>query len=98
MLNTKAHPSAETIYNDLKGENPDLSFATVYRNLKLLEELGKIRRVYVGDNVLPTKIAIDYLSQTLLLQSSMLQLASIFGYTVFFLLWTVVIRQKKLLE
>ena len=39
------------IYNDLKGENPDLSFATVYRNLKLLEELGKIKRVYVGDNV-----------------------------------------------
>ena len=51
MLNTKAHPSAETIYNDLKLENPDLSFATVYRNLKLLEELGKVKRVYVGDNV-----------------------------------------------
>ena len=51
MLNTKAHPSAETIYNDLKVEHPDLSFATVYRNLKLLEELGKVKRVYVGDNV-----------------------------------------------
>lgn len=51
MLKTKTHPSAETIYNDLKVENPDLSFATVYRNLKLLEELGKIKRVYVGDNV-----------------------------------------------
>ena len=51
MLNTKEHPSAETIYNDLKVENPDLSFATVYRNLKLLEELGKVKRVNVGDNV-----------------------------------------------
>ena len=51
MLNTKTHPSAETIYNDLKVEHPDLSFATVYRNLKLLEELGKVKRVYVGDNV-----------------------------------------------
>ena len=38
-------------YNDLKTDNPDLSFATVYRNLKLLEELGKVKRVYVGDNV-----------------------------------------------
>ena len=51
LLKTKTHPSAETIYTDLKGDNPDLSFATVYRNLKLLEELGKVRRVYVGDNV-----------------------------------------------
>ncbi len=49
-------------------------------------------------NVLPTKIAIDYLSQTLLSQSSMLQLASILAYMGFFLLWTVVIRQKKLSE
>lgn len=46
-------------------------------------------------NVLPTKIAIDYLSQTLLSQSNILPLASILGYMGFFLLWTVVIRQKK---
>ena len=46
-------------------------------------------------NVLPTKIAIDYLSQTLLSQSNILLLASILGYMGFFLLWTVVIRQKK---
>jgi len=39
------HPSAEMVYNDLRPEIPGLSLGTVYRNLKLLEELGKIRRV-----------------------------------------------------
>ena len=39
------HPSAEMVYNDLRLAIPGLSLGTVYRNLKLLEELGKIRRV-----------------------------------------------------
>ena len=39
------HPSAEMIYNALRCEIPGLSLGTVYRNLKLLEELGKVRRV-----------------------------------------------------
>ena len=45
LCGTKAHPSAEMIYFDLRETNPNLSLGTVYRNLKLLEELGKIRRV-----------------------------------------------------
>ena len=45
LLATKAHPSAEMIYNDLREEIPGLSLGTVYRNLKLLEDLGKVRRV-----------------------------------------------------
>ena len=45
LLTSKEHPSAETVYNDLKTEMPELSLGTVYRNLKLLEELGKVRRV-----------------------------------------------------
>lgn len=39
------HPSAEMIYKDLREELPELSLGTVYRNLKLLEELGRVRRV-----------------------------------------------------
>ena len=39
------HPSAETLYHDLRESVPGLSLATVYRNLKLLQEMGKIRRV-----------------------------------------------------
>lgn len=42
---TKEHPSAEMVYSSLKDEIPGLSLGTVYRNLKLLEELGKVRRV-----------------------------------------------------
>ena len=45
LCGTKEHPSVEMIYNDLKGDNPNLSLGTVYRNLKQLEELGRIIRV-----------------------------------------------------
>ena len=37
------HPSAEKIYQDLRNEMPNLSLGTVYRNLKVLVELGKIK-------------------------------------------------------
>lgn len=45
LTQTEEHPTAEMIYTGLRGEMPELSLGTVYRNLKLLEELGKIRRV-----------------------------------------------------
>ena len=45
LCQSREHPSAETIYSDLRPEIPGLSLGTVYRNLKLLEELGKVRRV-----------------------------------------------------
>jgi len=45
LLDAPHHPSAEMIYTDLKAENPELSLGTVYRNLRLLEEQGKVRRV-----------------------------------------------------
>ena len=43
LQSTKAHPSAETIYADLKPEIPDLSLGTVYRNLSLFKEQGLIQ-------------------------------------------------------
>lgn len=45
LRSTREHPSAETIYMALKAKMPSLSLGTVYRNLKLLEENGRIRRV-----------------------------------------------------
>jgi len=39
------HPTAEWIYESLKPDFPDLSLATVYRNLGQLEEHGFIRTV-----------------------------------------------------
>ena len=45
LLSTEEHPTAEMIYDALKADMPALSLGTVYRNLKVLEELGKISRV-----------------------------------------------------
>ena len=45
LVGSEEHPTAEQIYQDLRQTIPDLSLGTVYRNLKLLEELGKIKRV-----------------------------------------------------
>ena len=51
MISTKEHPSAEMIYDELKKIEPTLSLGTVYRNLKLLEELGMVRKVTNVNNV-----------------------------------------------
>ena len=40
LQSTRAHPSAETLYAKLKPEIPDLSLATVYRNLNLFKKQG----------------------------------------------------------
>ena len=45
LAESREHPSAEMVYESLRPEIPNLSLGTVYRNLKLLEELGKVRRV-----------------------------------------------------
>ena len=39
------HPSAETIYTDLKQQIPDLSMATVYRNLTKFRQEGLVQCV-----------------------------------------------------
>ena len=41
----KDHPTADTIFAELRTKDPGISLATVYRNLKLLSELGEIRRL-----------------------------------------------------
>ena len=45
LQHTDAHPSAETIYTDLKAEIPDLSMGTVYRNLKLFQQQGLVSSI-----------------------------------------------------
>lgn len=45
LKNTKEHPTAEMIYQSLKPENPSLSLGTVYRNLNLLAQEGRITRM-----------------------------------------------------
>ena len=43
-----SHPTAQQIYNALKEEFPSLSIGTVYRNLNILEEQGKVRKLQYG--------------------------------------------------
>lgn len=45
LQNTTAHPSAETIFTDLKTAIPDLSMGTVYRNLNLFKQQGLVMSV-----------------------------------------------------
>ena len=45
LCSTKEHPSANMIYKDMKPVIPKLSLGTVYTNLKLFEEQGKVIRV-----------------------------------------------------
>ena len=42
LSRTTAHPTAEALYNQLKPDYPELSFGTVFRNLSVLAEEGKI--------------------------------------------------------
>ena len=43
------HPTAEDVYEMIVIDHPNISKATVYRNLNLLAETGKIRRVQLLD-------------------------------------------------
>ena len=40
---TDTHPSAEDVHRMLQAEHPDISMATVYRNLSLFKEQGLIQ-------------------------------------------------------
>ncbi len=42
------HPTAETIYENMKREYPRISLGTVYRNLSLLADLGEIQKLSTG--------------------------------------------------
>ena len=45
----RTHPTAETVYLDLKQEFPNISLGTVYRNLNGLADSGEILRISSGD-------------------------------------------------
>ncbi len=45
LLNTKSHPDAAWVYAKVREIIPNVSLATVYRNLSELLSLGKIKKV-----------------------------------------------------
>lgn len=50
LMSRHDHPTAEQIYTAIKNDFPNISLGTVYRNLTLLIELGKIRKISCGDS------------------------------------------------
>lgn len=45
-----SHPSADEVYQMVRVRVPNISFGTVYRNLKVLKELGEILELDYGKN------------------------------------------------
>lgn len=45
LRQSREHPSAERVYELLKQDSPDISLATVYRNLALFKKQGVVRSV-----------------------------------------------------
>ncbi len=48
VVENRIHPTAEQVYNEIKKEIPDITLATVYRNLHILVEEGKLLRLDVN--------------------------------------------------
>jgi len=48
LKNTRSHPTADWIYSRLKPETPSLSQGTVYRNLGILQKMGKVKKLHYG--------------------------------------------------
>ena len=47
VIDSKGHPTADDVYDDLKKANPSLSLGTVYRNLTQLEKNGMLKKVNI---------------------------------------------------
>lgn len=50
VQNSRAHPTADEIYSLIKETYPDISLATVYRNLNLLAQDAEIRKISMADS------------------------------------------------
>ncbi len=51
LKETKTHPTAEQVHGEVKKQIPSISLGTVYRNLHLLVEDGKIMEIKSGSKV-----------------------------------------------
>ena len=45
LLTCEGHPTADTIYENLRKNFPNISLGTVYRNLALLEKIGSVNKI-----------------------------------------------------
>ena len=50
LKEAECHPTADWIYEQVKKEIPNISLGTVYRNLNVLQEMGKIMELNYGSD------------------------------------------------
>lgn len=50
LASTKAHPSAEMIFNELQPHYPTMSLATVYKTIEILKGIGLVQALNVGED------------------------------------------------
>ncbi len=50
LMTREDHPTADTVYQQLRKTYPNISLGTVYRNLALLADIGEIQRISTGDS------------------------------------------------
>lgn len=50
LANTSEHPTADTVYLNVKETFPNISLGTVYRNLNLLANLGEAVKISIPDS------------------------------------------------
>lgn len=48
LKNTTSHPTADWVYDQVREKLPNISLGTVYRNLKVLKEMGEIMELDYG--------------------------------------------------
>lgn len=50
LVRSNGHPSAERIYDQIKGEFPTTSLATVYKTIATLKEMGEVLELGFADD------------------------------------------------
>ncbi len=48
----KDHPTASVVYEGVRQVFPNISLGTVYRNLMLLKDMGRLATIEIGDNAI----------------------------------------------
>ncbi|HAV23465.1 MAG: transcriptional repressor [Ignavibacteria bacterium GWA2_55_11] len=51
LKRTRSHPTAEWVFDQVREEMPKISLGTVYRNLHVLKEQGKIQELDFGEGI-----------------------------------------------
>jgi Fur family peroxide stress response transcriptional regulator len=49
LKRTRSHPTAEWVYERVREQMPRISLGTVYRNLSILKQQGKVRELDFGE-------------------------------------------------